>query len=1349
MKLPFGFFPCCGCGRHGSNGGGETTTGGRSGGVASTSGDGFRGGCNGGGGGGGGDGKNDVGGSCGAAPGWVAGVTDTASTHAATPAAWSDAGASDAAAVGSVGSVGFPIASFRVASCSSSTRVVGRRPIVHACLGRNMYLVWASPREEVPSSLAVFLNKSPSCVRLGRESGALRLATAADLGDTAATNYDRLHDRLLFVRGEEQSAAPAGGGLSVIELVLVAPSAGVCQAWAGVGDSLVLPWPVLLSLGRAGGESPAAAVRSLVGSMGLMPLGASKRGAVSAALGARGRRAVLQASHWLQPLMDNGTVDQVSGIRVVGPALRMALLVVQSTALAVLADAHRTLRVVVLERSTDLAGRMVALVYEALARDQTAITTAHAAQLCEVLCRVEAVLDAVEATFFAHPAKTMLEEGVVRSWMEQLEQINKELVEMCVLGAVGYEIDSMAARALLTQRTSPSSGNNEQDISDSVGQDTSIYQLRWHPPSLDATYVPGVDNPDRVEHAIVTALQARRTRANEAPRIGVCAVGGSGKTTACAGVASCEWVRARITKGTAWVQLDASSTLQSVAEAVMALVYRFCGDDVAKQLAALMEDEDFVRKAAGYVRSAPVADADEWLVVIDDVLHEKRDLLRQLLVLIPPATPVLFSTRSEAVVASVPGAMLMSIDALPAEDARLVLAKAAGSVVAAGMPALSTAEDTCWVDRVLAKTQCHALSLAIVGSMIGDRGGAWRPVVEALEQRWMDPGFSCSDSDSPRPSVRATLDVSLELLPDGVCRDAFAAVGVLPSYVRLPVLARLWRPLLERSAAACAPLARQLSDVLNVSVERLVDELVRAGLLRRDVNKTCGELVGVNVHPVVGHYALSLLGDAARSTHQRIVDAYLDGVVADGLDAHGWQRFPFWDVPDDGYWYDHVVRHVVAARNVCGLVSVMDPEWKAVRVRVSSPLAFHADVELVLPALTAMVDDTASKATWSPVLLGRVHAALALAYSVRFVGSWRANTEVAIMHWDKALALVNRLEVPTLWADWQAGRGRAYRVRISGARAANIEEAIACYHRALEVRTREAAPLAWAETKSNLGGALVDRVTGDKAAHIESAIACYKDALTVRTREAAPDMWASTKNSLGAAYRRRVQGDKAANVEAAITCYNLALEVHTRPAAPLLWARIRYNLGIAYYDRLVGDKASSIEYSIACYKDALTVRTREATPLKWAATQNHLGKALRDRLFGDPEANLAAATACFERALTVRTREAVPLNWAETQHNMGVTHHSRIKAGATGTVNVDAAVACFRRAIEVRTPEAAPQEWALTAFFLLQALIDGQRWSEAVECGRALEQFGPRWAAWPAQQAAVVSALARTEHALA
>eukprot|EP00168_Porphyra_purpurea_P019357 TRINITY_DN767_c0_g1_i3.p1 TRINITY_DN767_c0_g1~~TRINITY_DN767_c0_g1_i3.p1 ORF type:complete len:499 (-),score=104.46 TRINITY_DN767_c0_g1_i3:1155-2651(-) len=476
----------------------------------------------------------------------------------------------------------------------------------------------------------------------------------------------------------------------------------------------------------------------------------------------------------------------------------------------------------------------------------------------------------------------------------------------------------------------------------------------------------------------------------------------------------------------------------------------------------------------------------------------------------------------------------------------------------------------------------------------------------------MQPDFGSSDGDSPRPSVRAALDVSLGLLPDGICRDAFALIGVLPVRVQLPVLLRLWRPLLDAPAMAGESSAGEPSGVTaSAGVEELVAALVRVGLLRRDVNETSGVLVGVFVHPVVSQYALSLLGDAACATHQRMVDDYMSGVNVDDLDVHSWRLLPFWEVPGDDYWYDHVVRHVASAEDVCGLVSVMDPAWRAARERVSSPLAFQADVEMVLAALTVMVDHTTSKAIQSPVLLGRVHAALALAYEMRIAGCRRSNMEAAIERWQRALSLIVRSDKPELWAEWQAGLGHAHRDRIVGARAANMEAAIAYYQKALEVRTREAAPLEWAETQRILGMAFAHRVLGDKAANVEEAIACYGRALGVWTRATAPLQWADAQNSPGAAYFYRIDGDKAANVEVAIACYSRALEEYTRSTTPLRWARTRYNVGIAYYDRLVGDKAAAIEAAIACYYDALTVRTREAAPLRWGATQNHLGKALR------------------------------------------------------------------------------------------------------------------------------------------
>jgi len=601
-------------------------------------------------------------------------------------------------------------------------------------------------------------------------------------------------------------------------------------------------------------------------------------------------------------------------------------------------------------------------------------------------------VDDTGASVSVRPIKDSASIPVVRGSVERLQRSCNGSIDVVPPRYSGGSADRAASRV------------PTMDAAGVVGP--SVHTLRLRPPTLDVDYVPGVDRPGRAEQDIITTLRAPPACGATAPRIGVCAIGGSGKTMACAGVAASEWVRTHLPKGTAWVQLDASSTLQTVSGAAMALVHRFCGGATAEQLAALSVDKDFVAVAARYVRSATVADAAECLVVIDDVLDTTQELLQQLLTVIPSATPVLFSTRSEAVVTSVLGATLVRIDELPDEDARLVLEAArAGRGMGAELRPSSSDVDNAMVLSVVDKTQSHALSLSIVGSMIGNNFGIWRPVVTALEQRWKTLGSGLSDDGALRPPVRAVLDVSVGSLSDELARDAFAALGVLPARVRLPALTRLWRAPLGRSHVAGGPSTGPVGGETTRHVEDLAITLNRVGLLRLDVNHTIGDLDGVTVHPVVGEYALNLLGDAAPATHRQMIDSYMGGLAAVSRDAHEWRRVPFWEVPDDGYWYDNAVRHFAAAGDVCGLISVMDPEWEATRVRERSSLAFQADLELALTALTAVLRDAAPGVAHSPVLLGRAHAALASAYKVRIAGSRSSNMEAAVEHLETALAL--------------------------------------------------------------------------------------------------------------------------------------------------------------------------------------------------------------------------------------------------------------------------------------------------------------------------------------------------------
>ena len=1304
---------------------------------------------------------------------------------------------------------GFPLVTFRVWPPASDTREVSRtRTVVpgmevHASLGRNLYLLWGTSRRGAPASVEAFRKAGPTCIRLERGTGVLRAATEEE---TAAADVPHT-DRLLFVRGTEVSSAPGGGDLPVVQMFLQAPSADVRARWAATRPSLLTPWEGMLVAGL-GREDSAARVRGLLRSV-LMPLPATAEpqpGPVSRVLPCRARRWVLNAHYWLAPtapvtqavgsVISKGvdSLDSATGVPVVGLAVRLGLFCVQVGAMAVLAEGHDARSRDVVKQCEDAAYDVLDRMMEELQLDRTENGDACMELLCSQMEPVETVLDDVERTFFMAPGKALLTDPVARRWEQQLKEIVRQQKSSHVSGAHGRGLDRVERRVSDLCRAARSP------------EDMDLVKFRdgWRPTPLEEDYVAGVDNPDRAEYEIVTMLQQYANgqsgdRDAKAPRVGICAIGGSGKSTACAGVAASERVRDLFPRRTVWVQLNAFSSMQTVADAAVALAIRCCGDATAKNLLRQQKRDDFVEVAARLLRDVDRAVAAELLVVIDDVLDSQQDLLRWLLRVVPLAAPLLFTTRAEAVVDAVAGAKLVTIDSLPNADARVLIAAVIGKRSVIGPPDFSDKEELELVRPVLEKTECHALSLSIVAALIAHRSRKWQQVVVALKSQWMDVSFARPRCPlDPRPSVRATLDASLTLLPDDACRAAFEAIGVLPAneLVGMAVLQRLWRTLTllctgggssegvgstpSKTVAAC-------DGSVHPTVELLVEALARAGLLHQEVAN--GNLTGVVVHPVICGYARSLLGDEYRATHRRLLGDYAGGSPTDGVDTHGWRTYEFWGTPDDGYWYNNVARHAAACRNICALVSFTSDEWRSARVRTGSPLAYQADLERVIVALRAVVSGDWRDANVTSVLLGILHRGLALAYLNRVGGSRADNTEEAIALLQQALELVPRGKAAQHWATIQNNLGNAYADRVGGDRAANVEAAVTCYHLALEVRTREAAPLDWAKTQNNLGLAYTDRVGGDHAANVEAGMACYRLSLELHTRDAAPLAWAATQNNLGNAYTDRVGGDRAANVEAAVACYRLALEVHTREAAPLDWAMTQINLGLAYTHRKGGDRGANVEAAVACYRLALEVRTREAAPLVWATTQNNLGVAYTDRVGGDRGANVEAAVECYRLALEVRTREAAPLDWAATQHNLGNVYTHRVcgdrganveaavacyrlalevhtreaaplawaatqinlgnaytdRVGGDRAANVEAAVACYRLALEVRTREAAPQGWASTTWNMFMALQESERWVDALAAARTVQAFGSEWASWNEKQVYLASCIASLE----
>jgi len=884
---------------------------------------------------------------------------------------------------------GYSLTTFRVVSCVHPNREVVPGSKVYACLGRNVYVLWGSSRRGVPTTVDAFRAAGPSCIVLERGAGALRAASEEE-----GAAVGGLHtNRLLFLNGKERNSISSGQDLLDVQLLLEAPSAAICTSWVTGGGSLLTPWEALVCASLSGWNDATAVHELLMSVLPPLPETADDQlGIASRVLGRRGRHFVLNAQHWLAPSASVGltgasaigkaadAADQVTCVPVVGPVLRLSLLVVQVGALAVLADGHAARRKDAVERCEAIAFDVLCRIFEQLRTDPTEFGSAYIEQLCLLMAEVETVLEQVEASFFMTPVKDMMADALVQGWEQQLKDVRDMQINSNVHSAVGRAVDRVENGVDGLMKRVCELGRNLAG-SLPVEPDLSMYEVGWRPPVLGGDHVAGVQKHGRVEHAIMSMLEGyARGEATEAPRVGVHGIGGCGKSTACAEVAACARVRTLFPQGTLWVQLNDTSTSETVATAVLALVYHFCGEAATKRCLRLTGRKDFVALAASDVQASLMADASKWLVIIDDVRYDQVGMLRQLLLVVSRATPVLFTTRSESVVALVTGAMRLAISSWPQDDARTLLARAIGKQLTKNKLIFSAEEEATWVRQVLDLTQCHVQSVSIVASLLSARCGMWRPVVAALEQQWTDSSFQRPLTDlNPMRSVRATLDKSRALLPDDECRRAFAAVGILPAneHIGVNVLYHLWRPQLGvvgGSTEGSSPsLARWRSDSSEADpgVLRLVDAIVRAGLIHQEVAD--GYLAGVVIHPVVCGYAHSLLDENLAAAHQRLVDEFARDCPADDMDTHGWLGYCFWATADEGYWYNNVARHAAASEDVLALASLVTDEWYAARVRTGSLAGHQADVGLVLTSLQAIVDDTDHSVHDSPVLLGAAH----------------------------------------------------------------------------------------------------------------------------------------------------------------------------------------------------------------------------------------------------------------------------------------------------------------------------------------------------------------------------------------
>ena len=275
---------------------------------------------------------------------------------------------------------GYSVTTFRVASCVHPNRKVVPGSKVYACLGRNVYVLWSSSRRGVPTTVDAFRAAGPSCIVLERGAGALRVPSEEECAAVGGLHTNRL----LFLEGKERNSIFSGQDLLDVQLLLEAPSAAICSSWVTGGGSLLTPWEALVCASLSGWNDATAVHELLMSVLPPLPEAADHQpGIASKILGRRGRHFVLNAQHWLAPSASAGltgastigkaadAVDQVTCVPVVGPVLRLCLLVVQVGVLVVLADGHDARRKDAVERCEAIAFDVLCRIFEQLRTDPT------------------------------------------------------------------------------------------------------------------------------------------------------------------------------------------------------------------------------------------------------------------------------------------------------------------------------------------------------------------------------------------------------------------------------------------------------------------------------------------------------------------------------------------------------------------------------------------------------------------------------------------------------------------------------------------------------------------------------------------------------------------------------------------------------------------------------------------------------------------------------------------------------------------------------------------------------------------------------------------------------------------
>jgi WD40 repeat protein len=418
-------------------------------------------------------------------------------------------------------------------------------------------------------------------------------------------------------------------------------------------------------------------------------------------------------------------------------------------------------------------------------------------------------------------------------------------------------------------------------------------------PNLPAHFLARPELMRRVRDALLVDLQTPKVITSADARVGVQGMGGIGKSVLAAALARNREVRQAYPDGIVWIAFG-----QHMGDEELLQRQR----DLAKHLGG---NDPFTSLAQGTAQLREQLKSKAVLIVLDDVWRAADTAAFDVL---GPRSRILITTRDAGILHSVHGDLVPVSLFTEAESLQFL----ADSINKAPAELPSEAHE------VARECEYLPLALALSAGMAKKRKGDFHSVLERLRRADLEKIADRESINEQHRSIWRAMQASVEMLSEEELQR-FAELAVFDTDATVP-------------EAAAATLWLHTGGLNDLDTEDLLVNLFERSLIQLNSNPDADGITvrRFRLHDLLHDFAVRMSAEPI-ALHEKLLSAYCAKC------PEGWPSGP-----NDGYFMQHLVGHLVAADRLNDAASLLlDYKWLEAKLNATTVDELIADYDFV------------------------------------------------------------------------------------------------------------------------------------------------------------------------------------------------------------------------------------------------------------------------------------------------------------------------------------------------------------------------------------------------------------------